>query len=169
MHGRNWMALALLAPGSRTSSTNASGAAAGQERRRAARVPVQPRRPAGSSELGAGGQPRFSQDSIAEFQFITNRFDATQGRSTGVQVNAITKSGTNQFYGSVPRQLPRQPLQRRRSGRAHGSCRSATSSTARPSAVRCSRTSCTTSATSSTSGSRRPASGRRRTRCSTSR
>ena len=31
--GRNWMALALLAPGSRTSSTNAAGAAAGQERR----------------------------------------------------------------------------------------------------------------------------------------
>ncbi|PYR81520.1 MAG: hypothetical protein DMF87_05065 [Acidobacteria bacterium] len=51
------------------------------------------------SELGAGNQPRFSQDSIAEFQFITNQFDATQGRSTGVQVNAITKSGTNQLNG----------------------------------------------------------------------
>ena len=28
-----------------------------------------------------------------------NRFDATQGRSTGVQVNAVTKSGTNQLTG----------------------------------------------------------------------
>ena len=37
---------------------------------------------------------------IAEFQFISNRFDATQGRSQGVQVNVITKSGTNQLAGS---------------------------------------------------------------------
>ena len=38
---------------------------------------------------------------IAEFQFISNRFDATQGRSQGVQVNVITKSGTNQMAGSL--------------------------------------------------------------------
>ena len=37
---------------------------------------------------------------IAEFQFISNRFDATQGRSQGVQVNVITKSGTNRLAGS---------------------------------------------------------------------
>ena len=36
-----------------------------------------------NSEQGYGGQPRDSQDSIAEFQFISNRFDATMGRSTG--------------------------------------------------------------------------------------
>ena len=47
------------------------------------------------------GQARFSRDAIAEFEFVANRFDATQGRSSGVQVNAITKSGTNQFAGSV--------------------------------------------------------------------
>ena len=52
-----------------------------------------------SSELGTGNQPKFSQDSIAEFQFISNRFDATQGRSSGVQVNVITKSGTNSLSG----------------------------------------------------------------------
>jgi hypothetical protein len=44
-------------------------------------------------------QPRYSQDSIAEFQFISNRFDATMGRSSGVQVKAITRSGTNTFSG----------------------------------------------------------------------
>ena len=48
-----------------------------------------------TSNLGTGNQPRYSRDAIAEFQFISNRFDATQGRSSGVQVNAITKSGTN--------------------------------------------------------------------------
>ena len=52
-----------------------------------------------SNEIGTGAQPRYSQDAIAEFQFVSNRFDATQGRTSGVQVNAITKSGTNQFSG----------------------------------------------------------------------
>ena len=54
----------------------------------------------------------YSQDSIAEFQFISNRFDATQGRSTGVQVNADHQVGHQQALGPVPDQLPRQPLQR---------------------------------------------------------
>src|SRR5207248_5575566 len=54
-----------------------------------------------TGQLGPGGQPTFSRDSIAEFQFISNRFDATQGRSSGVQVNAITKSGTNTLSGSL--------------------------------------------------------------------
>jgi len=97
--GRNWMALALLAPGSRTSSTNASAPLpdrnGGEQREFQLNLDGQQV----GSELGAGNQPRFSQDSIAEFQFVTNQFDATQGRSTGVQVNAITKSGTNLLSG----------------------------------------------------------------------
>jgi hypothetical protein len=97
--GRNWMSLALLAPGNRT---NTQGA-----------VPVQDRHSGDVREfelnvdgqqvtavLGTGNQARYSKDSIAEFQFISNRFDATQGRSSGVQVNAITKSGTNRPSGS---------------------------------------------------------------------
>jgi hypothetical protein len=52
-----------------------------------------------SADIGVGGQPKYSADSIAEFQFISNRFDATMGRSTGVQVNAVTKSGSNQLSG----------------------------------------------------------------------
>ena len=55
-----------------------------------------------NSVAGAGfGQPRFSRDSIAEFEFVTNRFDATQGRSMGVVVNAVTKSGTNTPSGTL--------------------------------------------------------------------
>ena len=97
--GRNWMALALLAPGSRTSSTNAAAPLPDRNGGETREFQLNLDGQQVGSELGAGNQPRFSQDSIAEFQFITNRFDATQGRSTGVQVNAITKSGTNQLSG----------------------------------------------------------------------
>ena len=47
------------------------------------------------------GQPKFSREAIAEFQIITNLFDITQGRSTGVQVQAISKSGSNTTRGSI--------------------------------------------------------------------
>ena len=97
--GRNWMALALLAPGSRTSSTNATAPLPDRNNGEAREFQLNLDGQQISSELGTGGQPRFSQDSIAEFQFISNRFDATQGRSTGVQVNAISKSGTNALSG----------------------------------------------------------------------
>src|SRR5688500_8182618 len=99
VNGRNWMALALLAPGSRTSSTNATTPLPdrndGENREFQLNVDGQQV----SAEIGAGGQPRYSQDSIAEFQFLSNRFDATLGRSSGVQVNVVTKSGTNQLSG----------------------------------------------------------------------
>ena len=97
--GRNWMALALLAPGSRTSSTNASSPLPDRNGGEAREFQLNLDGQQISSELGAGNQPKFSQDSIAEFQFVSNRFDATQGRSSGVQVNAITKSGTNRLAG----------------------------------------------------------------------
>ena len=45
-------------------------------------------------------QPRFSRDAIAEFELTTNRFDATKGRTAGMMVNAITKSGTNTPSGT---------------------------------------------------------------------
>ena len=99
VNGRNWMALALLAPGSRTSSTNATAPLPDRNGGEAREFQLNLDGQQMSSELGAGNQPRFSQDSIAEFQFISNRFDATQGRSTGVQVNAITKSGSNRLSG----------------------------------------------------------------------
>ncbi len=97
--GRNWMSLALLAPGSRTSSTNAAAPLPDRNGGEAREFQLNLDGQQISSELGAGNQPRFSQDSVAEFQFISNRFDATQGRSTGVQVNAITKSGSNRLSG----------------------------------------------------------------------
>jgi len=51
---------------------------------------------------GSGfGQPKFSRESIAEFQIVTNMFDITQGRSAGMEIQAISKSGTNVTSGST--------------------------------------------------------------------
>ena len=103
VNGRNWMALSLVAPGSRT-NPSATGVAAqiplpdrnnGEAREFQLNIDGQQV----SADIGTGGQPKYSADSIAEFQFISNRFDATMGRSTGVQVNAVTKSGGNQVSG----------------------------------------------------------------------
>ncbi len=98
--GRNFMALALLAPGSRTQTMNATQPL--PDRGRAADVREFQINLDGQQvtrDIGTGTQPKYSQDMISEFQYIANRFDATMGRSTGVQVNIITKSGTNQFQG----------------------------------------------------------------------
>src|ERR1043166_7397941 len=100
VNGRNWLDLTQLAPGSRA---NAGGGNAGDD-------PLP--RGNGTYQLNVDGQqvtntntisfgqPHFSRDAIAEFELVTNRFDATQGRSSGIQVNAVTKSGTNIPSGS---------------------------------------------------------------------
>src|SRR5262245_15727830 len=73
VNGRNWMALSLLAPGSRTSSTAATAPLPDRNGGEAREFQLNLDGQQISSELGAGNQPRFSQDSIAEFQFISNR------------------------------------------------------------------------------------------------
>jgi hypothetical protein len=79
--GRNWMSLALLAPGNRT---NAQGATPVQDRGDVREFQLNVDGLQVTSNLGTGNQSRYSNDAIAEFQFVSNRFDATQGRSSGV-------------------------------------------------------------------------------------
>jgi len=100
VNGRNWLDLTMLAAGSRINAVNSDD--------------LTPKASVGNSQLNVDGhqvtstisatgfgQPHYSRDSIAEFEFVANRFDASQGRSAGVQINAVTKSGTNIFSGST--------------------------------------------------------------------
>lgn len=101
VNGRNFVDLTMLAPGSRANAVTESAT---------------PRNSSGGeSQLNVDGQqvtqmtccqdsfgnPRYSKDSIAEFEVVTSRFDASQGHSGGAQINAVTKSGTNRFAGSL--------------------------------------------------------------------
>ena len=75
---------------------------------------------AGGTRLGGGGQNNIMMDgisamdtgnngqmlnlnieSIAEVKVLTQGYQAEYGRSSGLQITAVTKSGTNRFRGSV--------------------------------------------------------------------
>ena len=98
VNGRNWLDLTSLAPGARG---NAVSEAPLPRDNGAFQLNLDGQQVTSIISASSFGQPRFSREAIGEFQYVTNQFDATQGRSMGVQVNAITKSGSNQFDGSV--------------------------------------------------------------------
>jgi len=98
VQGREWMALALLAPGNRTTEIGDEPVTVPREDNPAFALNLDGQQV--GNTLGALNQPRYSRDTIAEFEFVSNRFDATQGRSPAAMVNAVTKSGTNTFAGS---------------------------------------------------------------------
>ncbi len=43
----------------------------------------------------------ITQDSVQEFRVTTSNYNADEGRSSGAQVSLVTKSGTNNFHGSL--------------------------------------------------------------------
>jgi Carboxypeptidase regulatory-like domain/TonB dependent receptor len=98
LNGRNWMELALLVPGI---THNAVGfTPLGTTDSGKFQINVDGQQVTQNSAGSSFGQPQFSRDALDQYQIITNRFDATLGRSSQIQINAQTKSGTNQFHGS---------------------------------------------------------------------
>lgn len=58
--------------------------------------------------LGSTGQPggqagakQIPLEAVKEYQVLLSPFDIRQGNFTGVLINAVTKSGTNEFHGSA--------------------------------------------------------------------
>jgi hypothetical protein len=48
-----------------------------------------------------GVRSTVSQDAVQEFQLTTNGYNAEYGRASGGVINIVTKSGSNDFHGSV--------------------------------------------------------------------
>ena len=54
-----------------------------------------------TSPLRNYGNDVPNPDAIQEFRVITNNYEAEYGRTVGAVVNVITKSGTNEFHGTL--------------------------------------------------------------------
>jgi len=112
LNGRNYVQLALLVPG--VSSGPANGLATGtrpDDRRLNSSYSVNGQDPVVNNNMidgmdnnerviGAIGV-RLSIDAIQEFIVQTNLYSAETSRTSGGVVNLLTKSGTNNFHGSL--------------------------------------------------------------------
>ncbi len=97
LQGRNWMELAMQVKGITANAVDTTPGV--RDRQFQLNLDGQE---ITQQVAGSGfGQPKFSREAIAEFQVVTNLFDITQGRSLGIQVQAVSRSGTNSTDGSV--------------------------------------------------------------------
>jgi hypothetical protein len=96
LQGRNWLELSMLVKGVTTNNMTSNPGISQNESFNLNLDGQQIK----SNDLSSGsGEPHFSREAIAEFEIVTNQFDITQGRSTGLQVQAVSKSGTNAYSG----------------------------------------------------------------------
>jgi hypothetical protein len=103
--GRDFRSLAMMTPGISTGSFDVNAITANGARPLSTDYNID-----GASsnndfygQQTGGSRPpfTFSQAAIQEFQVIRTQYDAEYGRGVGAAVNAITKSGTNDFHGSA--------------------------------------------------------------------
>jgi hypothetical protein len=99
LNGRNYLQLAMLVPG--ITSNDVTYSPLGSTDGGKLQINVDGQQVTQMTSGDSFGQPQYSQDAIDQFQIITNRFDATMGRSARAQVIVQTRSGTNQFHGSL--------------------------------------------------------------------
>lgn len=98
--GRNWMELSMLVKGVTANDVDNNRPGVGRDDQFALVLDGQQITQT-MVQTEVIGQPGLSREAVAEFQIVTNLFDVTQGRSTGVSVQAITRSGTNNVHGTL--------------------------------------------------------------------
>src|ERR1700732_4040703 len=116
LNGRDWTQLATLEPGIASIRTQpAVGAGDRGQRGFGTQMTVNGGRPAqnnyrldgtsindySNSAPGSVLGADLGADAVAEFSVLSSTYPAEYGRSSGGVINAITRSGTNQFHGSV--------------------------------------------------------------------
>lgn len=105
INGRNFIDFSTIAPGVTTDQTPQQGAARtsglslGGQRGRSNNIMVDGLD--NNDEVSGGVRATFSQEAVREFQVLVGSYSAEFGKATGGAVNIVTKSGTNQFSGSV--------------------------------------------------------------------
>lgn len=92
---RDWLALVALAPGARGTLGSVVSGASGSDMAKYQVDGVDV-----TNQCCGGTYMTYSQENLAEFQVMTNRFDAEYGRVGGTVINAVTKSGTNIYRGT---------------------------------------------------------------------
>jgi hypothetical protein len=116
LNGRDWTQLATLEPGIASIRTQpAVGAGDRGQRGFGTQMTVNGGRPAqnnyrldgtsindySNSAPGSVLGTDLGSDAVAEFSVLSSTYPAEYGRSSGGVINAITRSGTNTFHGSV--------------------------------------------------------------------
>src|SRR6202007_1919075 len=112
LNGRSWTDLANLQPGVYKAESHVtgddnrgigaqsviSGARPQQNNYRLDGISINDYANGGPGSLLGGN---LGVDAIQEFSVLTSNYSAEYGKTSGGVVNAITKSGTNQFHGSL--------------------------------------------------------------------
>src|SRR5262249_5528434 len=90
---------------------SSSGTGGSDQVTRGAGVSINGQRSASTDSLLDGGEnvdlytSKVGQsvplDAVQEFSVVSNNFSAEYGRASGGVINVVTKSGTNQFHGSL--------------------------------------------------------------------
>lgn len=103
INGRNYLDLLQLVPGVtinrnfREGDDNSSPILGERANNAVVLIDGMPNR----DEVNGGPAGQFDQDSILEFQVLTSGYKAEFGHGSGGIVNVLTKSGTNDWHGTV--------------------------------------------------------------------